>query len=68
MTAEECRDVARRYFAIAVRCECDKARERAIVQGETWMGHWRYWTPATASLASPIFEEPEHNPVVPYRF
>ena len=68
VTAEECRYVARKYFALAVSSECEGAREKAIIQGEEWTAHARYWTESKASLTAPTFDEMKVTSVIPYRF
>lgn len=45
-TADDCRDRARRFFALAVAEDDAEQREAWLVQGERWMQRWRYWTPS----------------------
>ena len=68
MTNEECREVARKYFALAVKSNSAEEREQAIVRGEEWMTHWRYWSTSKANLIPPIFDDTPSDPVLPYHF
>lgn len=69
MTADECREIARRYFAVAIACDDDKLRERLLVKGEEWMSNWRFWSDSMAGMQGPIPEqEAQPTPVRPYRF
>ena len=58
MTADGCREIARRYFAVAVSSDDDVLRERLLVKGEAWMTRWRYWTDSMAGVEAP---EPEQE-------
>lgn len=68
MNSEECRDIARKYFALGVKSNSASEREQAIIQGEEWMTHWRYWTESMASLPAPLFNDALPTPTIPYRF
>lgn len=58
MTAQECREIARRYFAVAIACDDDNLRERLLVKGEEWLANWRFWTDGMAGMDAP---EPEQD-------
>jgi hypothetical protein len=45
-TADDCRERARQFFALAVAEDDPAQREVWLVQGERWMQRWRYWTPS----------------------
>lgn len=45
-TADDCRERARRFFALAVAEDDLERREAWLIQGERWMQRWRYWTPS----------------------
>jgi len=67
MTADGCREIARRYFAAAVKSDDEFLRERLLVKGEAWMARWRFWTDGMAGMEAP---EPEQEArtasVLPY--
>lgn len=45
-TADDCRERARQFFALAVAEDDPVQRETWLAQGERWMQRWRYWTPS----------------------
>lgn len=45
LTADDCRERARRFFALAVAEDDLEQREAWLQQGERWMQRWRFWTP-----------------------
>jgi hypothetical protein len=68
MTADECRNIARRYFAVAIACDDDQIRERLLAKGEAWMANWRFWSDSMSFLAAPEPErEARPSPVRPWR-
>ncbi|CAN5262616.1 hypothetical protein BH09PSE1_BH09PSE1_02730 [soil metagenome] len=45
LSAEDCRERARQFFARAVAEDDLSQREAWLLQGERWMQRWRYWAP-----------------------
>lgn len=45
LTADDCRDRARKFFALAVAEDDPEQREAWLAQGERWMQRWRFWSP-----------------------
>lgn len=43
LSADDCRDRARGFFARAVAEEDLEKREAWLAQGERWMQRWRFW-------------------------
>lgn len=46
MSADDCRERARQFFALAVAEDDLEQREAWLIQGERWMQRWRLWTPS----------------------
>ncbi|CAN5422850.1 hypothetical protein BH10PSE1_BH10PSE1_08210 [soil metagenome] len=48
LSADDCRERARQFFARAVAENDLTQREAWLLQGERWMQRWRYWAPDLA--------------------